>query len=116
MMYGPFLYLQIAQDLEAVILSGRMVPGTRLPPVRTLARTYQVHVDTLQHALRMLRQAGLLQMHGRRTFVTGDIGHLRRRRAEKADTLVFALLCALLRLGCTPSDAIRTILELQEGG
>jgi DNA-binding transcriptional MocR family regulator len=56
----------IGRDLEAAIRDGRLAPGDRLPPVRTLAASLGVSPTTVNAAYRALRGRGLVAGAGRR--------------------------------------------------
>jgi GntR family transcriptional regulator len=77
-------YHRIAEDLRARIRRGDLVPGTRLPDQRRLARTFGVTVMTLRQALEVLERDHLIsRQHGLGTFVAVpsidyDILQLRR--------------------------------------
>lgn len=64
-------YQQVADDLRRqVAAGGRYPPGTRLPSVRRLAHEYGLAPQTVQNALRVLRQEGLVvSQQGRAYFV-----------------------------------------------
>jgi DNA-binding GntR family transcriptional regulator len=63
-------YLQVAADLRASIASGVFAPGGRLPSGRELARRYGVALMTMQKALALLRDEGLVVSYqGRGVFV-----------------------------------------------
>ena len=63
---------EIARDLESAIRDGRVAPGDRLPPVRSLAGALGVSPTTVNAAYRSLRGRGLLAGAGRRgTSVRG---------------------------------------------
>ncbi|WEO76252.1 winged helix-turn-helix domain-containing protein [Cryobacterium sp. SO2] len=51
---------QIYQTLRSVILAGSMATGTRLAPVRQLARDLQVAPGTVAKAYKLLEQDGLV--------------------------------------------------------
>ena len=62
----------IARDLESTIRDGRVVPGGRLPAVRSLADALGVSPTTVNAAYRSLRARGLVVGAGRRgTSVRG---------------------------------------------
>lgn len=64
------IYLQIAQQIEALISEGTMKVGDRLPPSRALAARLGVHRTTASHAYAELEDHGVIQAHvGRGTFV-----------------------------------------------
>lgn len=53
-------YVQVANALRAAILTQQYVPGDQLPSGSQLAETYRVARMTVQQALRLLRQEGLI--------------------------------------------------------
>jgi DNA-binding transcriptional MocR family regulator len=64
------LYVQIAQAIEADVLSGQLQPGDRLPTQRELARGLKVTVGTVSRAYEEARKAGWISGEvGRGTFV-----------------------------------------------
>lgn len=67
---GISVWRQIASDLEAEIVSGRLKAGTRLPTEQELASHYSVNRHTLRRAIAELSQSGLVTATPRRgTFV-----------------------------------------------
>ena len=63
-------YLQVAEDLRASIAAGDFQPGEKLPSGRDLARRYGVALMTMQRALGLLRDEGLVASYqGRGVFV-----------------------------------------------
>lgn len=64
-------YLQAAEVLRAAILSGELQPGERLPSARELQERFGVASSTVQNALRVLRQEGLVySVLGRGSYVS----------------------------------------------
>ncbi|MEI8315388.1 MAG: GntR family transcriptional regulator [Verrucomicrobiota bacterium] len=62
---------QIEQQLRRQILSGKLMPGDRLPPTPTLAKELRVSCTALQQAMARLAAAGLIVRRPRQgTFVT----------------------------------------------
>ena len=63
--------LQLSWRLRALISSGRLEPGERLPSVRDLAARAGVNVNTARASYRRLEREGLVvSRHGLGTFVT----------------------------------------------
>ncbi len=54
---------RIADDFAAQIDEGILKPGTKLPSERTLVRTYGVARNTVQAAMRLLAEAGMVVAH-----------------------------------------------------
>ena len=62
--------LQLSWGLRALVASGRLGPGERLPSVRDLAARAGVNVNTARAAYRRLEREGLVVLrHGLGTFV-----------------------------------------------
>ena len=75
------VFLQIAQVLRARIVSGELAPGSLAPTVRQLAADAAVNPNTVQRALTLLEEEGLLRAQstaGR--LITGDEEILRQAR------------------------------------
>lgn len=63
-------YLQVADELRALIESGELAPGEQLPALPALEAEYGVSTGTARSALGVLRDAGLVvTRHGKGTFV-----------------------------------------------
>jgi GntR family transcriptional regulator len=54
---------RIADDFAAQIDAGTLTPGSKLPSERTLAHTYDVARNTVQAAMRLLAEAGMVTPH-----------------------------------------------------
>ena len=64
------IYEQIADRVEAMILSGAVKPQTQLPSVRSLAVELSINPNTIQKAYACLEQEGLIYpVKGRGNFV-----------------------------------------------
>lgn len=64
------IYLQIIQQIESQVLSGRLKPGDQLPPVRELAQELNVNFNTVARAYRVMNNDGLIStQQGRGTFL-----------------------------------------------
>ena len=63
-------YLQVADDLRQAIRAGSIQPGDKLPSTRELMDRYGIANMTVQAALRVLRDEGLIYSQpGRGSFV-----------------------------------------------
>ncbi|MFI9331707.1 aminotransferase class I/II-fold pyridoxal phosphate-dependent enzyme [Kitasatospora sp. NPDC052868] len=56
----------IAADVEQGVSSGRLAPGTPLPPLRDLAAELGVNPNTVAAAYRLLRDRGVIETAGRK--------------------------------------------------
>lgn len=67
--------VQLAWRLRALIASGRLTPGDRLPSVRELANWAEVNVNTVRAVYARLEDDGLIATrHGRGSFVAEGAG------------------------------------------
>lgn len=82
-------YLCIADHIEEFIVSGKLPPGSRLLPLRELARKMGVTVATLSKAYTEVARRGLIKKHvGRGTFVLGHTpssSHAQNQRENRID-------------------------------
>lgn len=59
------IYVQVAEEIKALIARGELVQGAQLPPVRQLAADLGVNLNTVATAYRELQGEGLLSIrHG----------------------------------------------------
>ncbi|MEQ7007667.1 GntR family transcriptional regulator [Actinopolymorpha sp. B17G11] len=92
-------YQQVAASIRVAITSGSIPVGDQLSSVRDLAGEYGVSTGTVQQALRVLREDGLITTwQGRGTFVRSrqpvparsqqsDVAAIMRRLDEMLDRL-----------------------------
>jgi GntR family transcriptional regulator len=65
------LWLQVADDLKALMESRELAPGDKLPGEAELAELYGVSRDTIRRATQELAAEKLIViLHGRGTFVS----------------------------------------------
>lgn len=68
-------YLQAAEALRDAILNGEFRPGERLPSANLLRDRFGVSSSTVQNALRVLKQEGLVYSQlGRGSYVSASVG------------------------------------------
>ena len=66
------LYLQIRNQLVGAIARGELLPGDRLPGVRSLASDLGINLHTVNKAYAVLRDEGYLLMRGRSGAFVAD--------------------------------------------
>jgi GntR family transcriptional regulator len=65
------VYVQLAAIIRTQIESGELAPRRPIPSIRTLVQTYGVADGTVQKAIQVLRDEGLVRtVIGRGVFVT----------------------------------------------
>lgn len=80
------IYLQLVEQLELYIISGKIPPGERLPSVRDFATLAKVNPNTMQRALQELEDKKLVitqRTNGK--FVTDNLKLITKYRDKYAD-------------------------------
>ena len=104
------VFLQIAERLRVQILCDAYAPGDQFPTVRQLAGEAAVNPNTVQRALGVLEEAGLLQANGTQgRFVTQDAEVLAAAKLSLQRKTVQEMLARAAELGITAADIIRMI-------
>ncbi|MFP6583893.1 MAG: GntR family transcriptional regulator [Candidatus Hydrogenedentota bacterium] len=92
---GTPMYLQLVQQIKALIATGRVKPDSELPSVRALAQQLVLNPNTVVRAYRELESEGLIyKKRGAGTFVSPNLTPTytdevcRRILGEKMDGLV----------------------------
>ena len=68
-------YIQAADVLRAAITSGELSPGQKLPSARELQQRFDIASSTVQNALRLLKEEGLIySVQGRGSYVSSPPG------------------------------------------
>jgi GntR family transcriptional regulator len=75
-------YLQVADLLRAEINAGRPAVGERLPSVRDLTARFDVSAATVQSALRVLRESGVIAARSTRGYFVSDAPPTDRSSAD----------------------------------
>ena len=103
-------YEQIRTQVTEQVTSGRLTPGSRLPPVRQLAEQLGLAANTVARAYRELEQAGVIETRGRAGSFVAGAGVEREARAAAA-----AYADRIRALGLAPDEALR-LVERALGG
>ena len=103
------LYLQIANGVKKKIISGEYAPGNRIDSVRDLAEQTGVNPNTMQRALGMLEDEGLIMTN--RTsgkYVTEDVLMIEKLKHELAKKYIANFLTGMEQVGFSREE----IMEL----
>lgn len=106
-------YEQIRSQVEALVATGRLVPGDRLPSIRQLAHDLRLANGTVARAYAELEQAGLVSSRRRTGTVVATApaqpdAERRWRLADAAEQ--FARTAALL--GATPEESLAALARV----
>ena len=106
---------QLRRQLAAIVGSGELSPGDRLPPVRQLAADLGLAPGTVNRAYRELERAGLvLSRAGRGTTVAAGVTVSPARRLDELAQLAAGFIGTARRLGADPeaiADAVAVALR-----
>lgn len=107
-------YEQIRRQLGSLITVGALVPGSRLPTVRSLAADLGIAAGTVARAYKELEQSGLIESRRRNgTIVVGppDAQH----GLAGGDPGVLAAVDGLIRIARDAGVSDETLLHLLRG-
>ena len=110
------IYLQIAAHMKREIIAGSYQPGDRLPSIRDMAMIYEVTPNTIQRALQLLEQEGILRTartNGK--FITADDALLRRLRGDVLRERAAAMTRELLAYGFSTEEILSALSDELKG-
>ncbi len=101
------IYIQIEEQVRAMIAAGQLRPGDQLPTIRQLATDLRVNYNTVARAYLELDRDGVITtQRGRGTFVAGmpDEKQMARLREEKLHSILLSSLEEARRLGYSTDE------------
>lgn len=104
------IYIQLVEQLELQIISGKIPPGERLPSVRDFALQAKVNPNTMQRALAELEDFKLIyteRTNGK--FVTQDTELLNQYRTHFATIKIKKFLDEMSELGIESKTIIKLL-------
>lgn len=106
------VYLQIAERIKRMVLSGEYGAGSQIPTVRQLALEAAVNPNTVQHAFSELENEGIIISKGTLgRFVTENAEVIELSRRELAKSLAKEFLKSVNELSFSNADAIEILKE-----
>ena len=109
---GVPIYVQLVEQVQQLVISGKLNPGDQLPTVRQLASELRVNFNTVARAYRMLDEAGMIStQQGRGTYILdqpGD-GLKDRLKSETIEAQTTRFLMELLRQGYTLGEIKKNV-------
>jgi len=101
------IYVQIEEQVQAMVAAGQLRPGDQLPTIRQLAADLRVNYNTVARAYLDLDRDGVITtQRGRGTFVAEmpDQADRARQREEMLRSILHTSLEEAQRLGYTPDE------------
>lgn len=109
------IYLQLVEQLQLYVISGKIPPGEKLPSIRELALQAQVNPNTIQRALAELEDLHLIRTE--RTngkYITDDQRLIRKYREKYANQKTKKYFREMRELGFSDLEIISYLA--QKGG
>lgn len=100
----PFEQLRV--QLLALVSSGDLAPGTRLPTVRRLAENLGIAANTVARTYRTLEADGIIETRGRHGSFVSSHGSAAVRQAQEAAA---AYAARIRRLGVAPEAGLALV-------
>ena len=117
MIFDPMvpIWLQVATTLKREIVTGKILPGGKLPGGRDLAIRFEINPNTAARIYQELEREGICQTRrGLGTFVTEDEARIASLRREMAEAALFRFTDELRGLGYSWQEGIRMLMEEEE--
>lgn len=107
------IYEQIAEQIKALIISGKLAPDSPLPSMRLLAKELRVSLITTKRAYEELERGGYIRtVTGKGSFVAGlDSGLIREEQLRLIEDQLRAAV-RRARLNGLPLDELQAMLSL----
>lgn len=109
------IYMQLIEQLELLIFSGKFPPGSKLPSVRDIAKEAAVNPNTMQRALTKLEEDGLIITHrtsGR--FITEDEKMINKAKTRLAQEQTAEFFANMQSLGFDKNEVLSMITQMVE--
>jgi GntR family transcriptional regulator len=111
---GVPIYVQVEEQIRALVAAGQLQPGEQLPTIRALAAELGVNYNTVARAYLELDRAGVVStQRGKGTFVAdvSDETRRTRRRQHKLEAIVEAAVAEARKLGYSPGEFAGVLVQ-----
>ena len=109
------IYAQLMDTLKRRIITGRYLPGEKLPSVRELAAEAGINPNTVQRAFSELEREGLIYtQRATGKYVTENADEIKSARQALAKTQVAEFLSNMQSLGYSVCDVIVLLQSFNE--
>ena len=109
------IYAQLMDTLKRRIITGRYLPGEKLPSVRELAAEAGINPNTVQRAFSELEREGLIYtQRATGKYVTENADEIKSARQALAKTQVAEFFSNMQSLGYSVGDVIVLLQSFNE--
>ena len=101
------IFRQIVDYIKAEVISGSLLPGSKLPSVRDMAVDIDVNPNTIHRVYQLLESEGIAYTErGLGTFISRDDSLISRLREEMANKIVIEYYEEMQKIGINQSEMI----------
>ena len=109
------IYAQLMDTLKRRMITGRYLPGEKLPSVRELAAEAGINPNTVQRAFSELEREGLIYtQRATGKYVTENADEIKSARQALAKTQIAEFLSNMQSLGYSVGDVIVLLQSFNE--
>ncbi|BCJ99437.1 GntR family transcriptional regulator [Anaerocolumna chitinilytica] len=106
------IYIQVIQDIEKDIITGKLGLGEKMPSGRDLALKYKINPNTASRIYKELEaQAICFTKRGLGTFVTEDGARVDQIRKDMANDLLEQFISGMDKLGIQKAEILAMLEE-----
>lgn len=110
---GQPIYEQIANQIKAMIMNGKLKEGDALPSMRALAQDLRISVITTKRAYEILEAEGMIQSFtGRGSFVAAQNPELLREQNLREIESHLSAAAEIAKRSGISTDELRELLSL----
>lgn len=110
---GDPIYLQIVNQMKAMIISGELKAGEPLPSMRTLAQQMRISVITTKRAYEELEREGFIESYtGKGSFVKAQNAELLKEENLRQVEELLVKACEVARRSDIGCDELLEIIRL----
>lgn len=106
------IYLQIIEIIKNNIISGKYLPGSKIPSVRELAMNFKVNPNTIVKSLYFLEEEGLIytdRTNGK--YITSNLEVIRKYKDNYLKQKINNFLNDINSMGYDKEEVIKLLLE-----
>lgn len=109
---GVPIYRQLVEQIERMVASGQLPPGTALPSIREVAIKHAINPMTVSKAYSLLEAEGVLERHRGRPMTVASHSRTQSALAERIrqlDSQLDHLVLAARQLELSPADVVNEL-------
>ncbi|WP_020061878.1 GntR family transcriptional regulator [Bacillus sp. 123MFChir2] len=113
------IYIQVMEFIKKEIVTGHLLPGSKIPSVRELAGELQVNPNTIQRTFQELEREGIVETRrGMGRYVATEGEKIMELRKDMAKELLHAFINGMNNLGFSEEEMLSILhssLEEKKG-